>query len=540
MADNDQRPQQNDNRSPSRRRDWPALIKIIILVFLLLLLIAEIFAGEFAGLKEGGISWLILAFKLLLIALVIWLIRVQKDLRCELTAPSGCTKEESNIATGELFVKIVGTASGAAFGSYTLEVHQDGDPPIPNVVSYPGGGTSGGAAVVNGELGRIQTMTLVDGAYTVTMHVHPAGPGSAKQCTTTFNLLKVMVIMDKVGAIQAVSMAPVADNPNPLDPVAELRKDYAAAPPPHDYRVVSIGGNLTIDGMAYVYGCSGRKVNKYEIRHARVASPGTEPAQPPTLAAIPATWPVGNQIVEIAYTTPDHYLPWTRLGPGPTNLMRRWATFDWAGTTYNYLKERKWHSPSVGSGRYSVLLSVEDSIGARYHDIQHIWLDNEPVYAYIYGIEGVSPCSELALSQFEKNGMNILGYAWDRLIDHNFPDTAPNDNFDHYRLRLIKQGGTHHTIGTYPDRVIVPFRKDGVAAPNPTSGEEGVLANFDIAAVIDAASTGSDPAVSIPRREGCAYILRLDVWDSTRLHDDDHVHHARSDWPFCIVNDLSS
>jgi hypothetical protein len=490
-------------------------------------------------LADGSLAaWIILLIKLIVIGLLILLIRAQRDLRCEITAPKNCVKEASDIANGELYVKVVGTASGGAFGSYTIEVNQGSDPAIPDIVSYPGGGASGGVPVVNGELGRINTMSLVDGPYTITLTVHPAGAGSSKPCAVTFNLLKVMVLMDKVGAIQAVSMAPVADNPNPLDPDAELRKDFAVSPAPPDYRQVAVGGSMTIDGMAYIYGCFGRKITQYEIRFAKVAAPGGEPGQPAPLAAIPATWPIGNRIVLVEYTLPAHYMPWTRIGPAPTNLIRKWATFNWGGLLH-YLKEEKWHSHAVGTGRYSLLLTAEDSIAARFHDIQHIWLDNLGVFAKITGILNVNPCVELELSQFASASMEVQGVAWDRLIDAAFPDTAPNDNFDRYTLTLYKQGGGHHVIGTFTNRVIQPFRKTGAYPTDATAAAEAsTLASFDIATILDASNAGSVPAVSIPRGEGCAYYLRLDVWDNSRLNDDTTVHHAHDTWPFCIVNNL--
>ena len=514
-------------------RNLPALIKYILLALLILLLVGQLATGELSRLADGNVAaWIILVIKLILIGLLIQLIRVQRDLRCEITAPKDCVKEQSDLVNGELFVRVMGTATGGAFGNYTIEVHQGGDPPIPDIITYPGGGSSGGTPVVDGELGRINTMSLVDGAYTVTLTVHSAGTESPKVCVVTFNLLKVMVLMDKVGAIQAVSMSPVPDNPNPLDPDAELRKDFAAAPPPPDYRLVSVGGNITIDGMAYIYGCSGRKITKYEIRYAKVDTPGGEPSQPPTLAPIPADWSPGNQVVQVEYSLPAHYMPWTRLGPGPTNLIRKWDTFTWGSMLYHYLKDDKWHSPGVGSGRYSLLLTAEDSIGAIFHDIQHIWLDNLPVHARITGILNVDPCAELQLSQFADTNMEVLGIAWDRVIDDAFPETPPNDNFDRYRLRLFKQGGGHHDIGTFNNRVINPLRKDG---PDPTDAEAGTLAGFDIATILDDANN----SVHLPRGEGCAYYLRLDVWDNTRLNDDHTVHHAHDTWPFCIVNNLN-
>lgn len=148
-------------------------------------------------------------------------------------------------------------------------------------------------------------------------------------------------------------------------------------------------------------------------------------------------------------------------------------------------------------------------------------------------------CADLTLSQFASTGMTVQGIAWDRLIDDAAPDAAPNDNFDSYRLKLYKQGGGSHAIGTFANRVISPFRKTG--AP-PTPAEAGDLANFDIVSVIDAGSGASDAAVEIARGTGtgCAYYLYLEVWDKTRLNDDSGTHSAASIWPFCIANDIKA
>ncbi len=159
------------------------------------------------------------------------------------------------------------------------------------------------------------------------------------------------------------------------------------------------------------------------------------------------------------------------------------------------------------------------------------------MYGQITGIENVAPCADLTLSQFANTGMTVEGIAWDRLIDDAAPDAAPNDNFDSYRLTLYKQGGGSHSIGTFTNRVIVPFRKTGAA---PTPAEAGDLANFDIVSVIDAGSGASDPSVAIARGTGCAYYLYLEVWDKTRLNDDSGTHSATSIWPFCIANDIGA
>lgn len=528
--------QPNERRKkPLYKRDLPFFIKLILLILLIILLIGEFWSGEmdFRFTEWNWSTWIILIIKLLLISILIWLIRVQHNLEAILKTPTGCVKEKSDFTTGKIYVEITGTARGAVFSHYTLEINQGANPPIPNIISYPGGAITGTNQVVDGKLGEIDTLLLEDGSYTVTLRVYPLGSGSPKVDTITFNLLKVLVCMKNVGALETMDLTVSPPNPNFLIETAELCKDMGGG----NYEIQSIGGNMTIDGMAYIYGCNNRKIVKYEIRYAKVTAPGSEPSQPPTLSSIPETiWPMANTLVKIDYTSPDYYNFWTKLGPGPTNLMKYFSSFELFGVTYYYLKDKKWISSTDGSGRYSLLLIAEDSIGARFYDIQHIWLDNLPVFALITGIKTVAPCATLKLSDFVSSGMEILGIAWDSVIDSAFDiDKAPNDNFDSYTLTLEKQGGGTHTIGTYGDRVIVPFRKSGAT---PTSAEAGTLAIFDIALVIDDNSASKNPAVSIPRAKGCAYILHLHVRDNTRLHDDVHVHNAWAQWPFCIVNDL--
>ena len=266
-------------KPPMWERDRPGCLKIILLVLLLLLLAGQMAKGEYANIAErDGLTWFTLFVKLVLLALLIVLIRVQRDLKCELTNPKGCTAEEPDPVEGRLFVRVEGTASGGAFGSYTLEVW-DGAAQKTGVVTYPGGGASGGTPVIAGELGQINTTSLLDGGYEVRLIVHPAWGGAPKTCSTTFNLLKTTVYINRVAGVQTVSMSPVPDNPNPYDPAAELRT--SAGP-------VAVGGrHITIRGAAYVYECPGRKIRKYEIRYAKVAAPGPEPLQPVTGGPIP-------------------------------------------------------------------------------------------------------------------------------------------------------------------------------------------------------------------------------------------------------------
>jgi hypothetical protein len=538
-------------KPPIWQRDRPRCVKYILLILLVLLLAAEIATGQYATLGEKGwivaqrgwLVWLILLIKLFLIALLIALIRLQQDLKCELSAPTGCTAEEADPVEGALAVSVEGTASGGAFGGYILEVRKVGyTTPIADVVSYPGGGSSGASPVVSGVLGQINTTGLMDDAYQITLTVHPAWGGSPKSCSTIFNLLKAIVCISRVGEIPVISQTPDPDNPNVFDEGAELHKDFAASPPPHDYRLVSVGGQLKINGAAYVYECPGRKIARYEIRYAQLATPGPLPAQPATDAPIPVTWPASQQIVELVYSTADHYLGWTRVGPAPRELTNTWTTFHVGASTYYKLAPFSWSSGSL-NGRFSLLLVVEDTTAGphRYFDIQHVWIDNRQVTGKITGVVGVDPCEVFHLKDFLGSSISIQGLAWDPLIDEAFDhDSVPNDNFGGYTLAIYKQGvGAPYEIASSTSRV--PAAK--VGPPGfPSDADADTLAVFDIAAALDGGNSAPPPgvpaALKIPRGEGCAYYFELYVWDNTRLNNDSTRHHTWYRWPFCVANDM--
>ena len=95
-------------------QDLPGCLKYILLFLLILLLLGEIAAGEFRRITEAGwLTWVILLIKLILIGGLIALIKVQRGLKCDITAPTGCTEEEPDPVAGILFVRVMGTASGA-------------------------------------------------------------------------------------------------------------------------------------------------------------------------------------------------------------------------------------------------------------------------------------------------------------------------------------------------------------------------------------------------------------------------------------------
>jgi hypothetical protein len=522
------------------KRDRPRCIKVILLILLLLLLVGEFVGGEFREIfGKGGLVWGILIIKLLLIILLIILIRVQKSLFCNLTEPTGCTEEEPDPAAGRLIVRVKGTASGGAFGSYTLEVRKGGfATPIPDVVIYPGGGASGSTPVINGELGQIDTTSLDDNNYEITLTVYSAWGGSPKTDTITFDLLKAIVYISRVGEIPVISQTPTPDNPNPFDEAAELHKQIGGI-----YEPVSVGGILRVHGAAYIYECLNRKIARYEIRCAQVTAPGPVPGQPAKDAPIPATWPPLPNVVELVYSSPAHYQPWTRVGIAPGVLTNTFTTFDLGGPPLQKLKPFSWNSGSL-SGRFSLLLIAEDTTAGphRYYDIQHVWIDNKLIVGKITGVAGVSPCAELHLNDFVGAPINIEGLAWDPLIDEGFDhNLVPNDNFNYYELKIYKQGvSTPHVI-THSN-LRVPAAKTGVPG-FPTDADAGTLATFDIAADLDADNPSPPPGVpaeiKISRNTGCAYYFELYVCDKTCLNNDATIHHVWSRWPICVDNNIT-
>lgn len=531
--------------APSTKRfDLAHFLKWIILILLVILLLAQLATGELALLARAeGFSWLILLLKVFLILALVYLMWVQRDLKCQLTDPSGCTQEEPDATSGKLLVKVRGTAAGFGFGSYTLDLRKDGDPPLGVPVTYPGGGGSGASPVVASELGQIDTTALSDGTYEVVLTVHPIGLGTPKVCTLAFNLLKTFVYISRVADITVLSTTPTLGNANPFDPLAELRLDLAPDFPPR-----SVGGTMTMDGAAYVYECAGRKIEKYEIRYAPAPTPGSEQTQPALDAPIPAAFANLVSPLPLEYLGPDYYQPWTRVGPAPTNLINSWKSFTIGGTTYHKLKAGEWNSADAGNGRFSLLLTVRDTAGHMYHDIQHVWLDNQPIRGKIVKFqwkntetgswEDIPKCEDLSMKKI--GTVRILGLAWDPVIDEDWwPPTAPNDNFGHYYLNFWKQfGGVQSLTGKITNRV--PALPATPPVATPTDADADVLAEWDLTSL----DAGPAPSPYTPptdpqlyRGESCSYTLRLYVTDNTVVNEST-THYIWDHEAVKIINDL--
>ena len=476
-------------------------------------------------------------------------ILVCPPLQCAITDPTGCTPEEADTTSGSLIVRVHGTAAGGNFGHYTLDIRKNADPPIPGLVSYPGGGATGTVPVVAGELGRFNTTSLSDGAYTITLTVFPSGPGSTVVCTKTFNLLKVGVYISSVDSVTA--------SPNCFDVNAELKTGA-------DVR--SFGGALNLYGSAYVYDCAGRKIQSYEIRQSRVAAPGPGPAQPANDTPVPADWPVASQIHAPLVYDPTKYYPWTRVGEMPTNLVNDWGSITIFGTTYPILVPTSWDSRGAtgpeGGGRYSLLLIVEDTAGHRYFDLQRIWVDNWPVVCQLVKFqkpgaaagtwEDLPPCTDIMMS-WKK--LRIIGLAWDFLIDDDpaWPTTAPNDNFDQYALSYRKEfvaSANGIPIAPTVDHPSLSpnTRVPDVLTPAPTVADADLLAEWDLTTLDAGPAPAGGCGSPLPAGQendlyrgcSCTYSLTLGVSDTTVTETvfDYGLHHPSQTEPIKIVNDL--
>ncbi|MFQ5526271.1 MAG: hypothetical protein ACE5GX_08415 [Thermoanaerobaculia bacterium] len=553
----------DDAKQPSRQvKDLPGCIKYILLLLLLLLLGAEIVSGEFSKVAERDtLAISILGLKILLIFGLIWLIRVQRRLNCEITAPSLCATTEYDAAEDRWIIRVMGTASGTAFSHYELSVEQGGNP-FPMNIFYPGGTANGAVAVNNGELGQLQVDGVDPGAgFTVILRVHPVA-GSPKPCTSDFEIQRKMIYIEAIGGVAAHV---VGAHPNDATEALKLVKaDPNPATPD-----ASVGGSIHVTGGADVYGC-GREMSEYVLERREVAP---DPAPPwEQDAGTAANWADINSPLPFGDAThPRTYTSWQGIKPNyVTNgvLTRQWQnklvtqqifpTFEqelrWV-TTY-----KAWDTSALNS-RYTVRVRVQhmplggppDAVPPELYDSATVWIDNRVIEANITGLAiagggGLDACDELLLSQFitaanTKVNCDINGRAWDPLITDNppFPSSAPNDNFDLYTLNFQKDGGGMNPIAiTLPQDPNVPVPNVRQAGPlPPLPGGTDILQSWDIVGALDAGPPAApDPSPKIYRGERCAYLIQLYVKDTTRIGGSGDTHEAWDFWPFCIMNDL--
>lgn len=545
-----------DQRQPGRKiRDLPGCIKYIILLFLLLLLFAEIYAGEFRRFPElSQTIWLVLFFKLFLILLIIILIWVQRQLTCEITSPKNCTEDEYD-ADGNPFIIVKGSVGGAVFGHYIIEVLDSTTSIIPGVVSYPGGGASGTSTVSNGELGRIDTSEFDPGMHTIRLRVFSSsGSEKSPPCQNDFDYQRYTIFVRAVGNIPITDTGAYSGDPGHK---IKLITDGAGER--------SEGGLTNVLGGAYLHGCGKRTIN-YKLQY----QPATPAAEPPLLTAA-AGWtdvqpplPFGGPSFPYWWNCFVFHIPnfvtnaeltrvWSASQCGlvskPQTAASNWATHAGAGLNGRYtVRLVEAHAP-IGSSS-----PVEEVI-----DGATVWLDNRDIVCEIRKMRitlattSLDVCEEISLAQFLATGnADIIGQAWDPLIINGLT-TQPSENFGSYVLTLKKDGGpsipvpdpplTDDWVGIRTSTTpIPPVRQVAVPAPNDTTD---ILAVWAIVAALDAGPlpAGAPPDERAPypklyRGQRCAYIIRLDVTDTTSVHNGGTTHNKRDDFPFCIMNDI--
>jgi hypothetical protein len=206
------------------------------------------------------------------------------------------------------------------------------------------------------------------------------------------------------------------------------------------------------------------------------------------------------------------------------------------------------------SGLFTLRLMVEDTLGGLYCDTQRVWIDNKPITAVIK-IDVVPECADVLVSRFAMPPdcglpwpLPLSGIAFDEYIDPLLPLARPNDNFDHYLVRVRKQGSAPVTIpipGPIGNcfkglsRVGDPGVRCGLPGPFPPA-MLGTLAHFDLRAIDLGCNIAVpwDPAGSlkIARGQCCVYIFELFVYDRTRRN---FSYYGYDLWPVKICNDLT-
>lgn len=586
MADQDPRLTQ-----PRRPRDLPGCIKYILLLFLVLLVLAELAAGEYRPIMSGqfdrisGLAWIILLIKLLLIALLIWLIRVQRQLNCNLTEPSGCAISEYDPVLHKWIVRVKGTASGTVFGHYTLSVTRGGFPfPVP--VIYPGGGASGVAPVINGELGLLDVTGIESDAYTVILTVHPIGAGSTCVHDSDFDILRKTVSITAIGGVTAQVIGPHPDDATEPLKLVKVSPDPPAPAPPGPE--ASVGEAISVWGTADYFGC-GRQMSEYVLQYKEVSfasNPWQQDAPDPWIVingALPFGDPAHPRVYDSFWGQIDNFVR------SPNFLTRVWAFRPILQALFpSVIYDSKWITEGQGWNTGTTGLNLNKRVTVRVrvqhqpligppapmppelYDAATVWLDNRVIEGRITGMAvaggaALGACDELLLSQFitpnpfpppptppppgpfAKVNTLINGRAWDPVILDSYvvalpsPHTIrPNDNFDQYSLVYKKDGDVGFLpMMTSSSRVPATLQQAPLA---PYPADTGLLHSWDIVGALDAGPAPTPyvdpPPAKIYRGERCAYLLVLQVTDSTRLGDSGTTHYIRHDWPFCIMNDL--
>ena len=487
-------------------------------------------------------------------------------LACKLTDPQLCVPEEPKPELNAFVVEVKGTATGGGFTHYTLEWSTDDTtyfatdfiyPPIP-----PGNPGPGNMPVFGGLLAYFDTTFKDPGLYFIRMTVF-SNTGAKLPCKTQFELFKKDV------RILAVDQHFTMDT-GWTDPAAKFVENVPAlCSRPASVSEVSFGSNLSVQGGAWVGGCTNAKIKSYFLDY----KPGFE--SDCTAGGWTNFW-------QVDYVTPAQYR-FVNMRTGTSYLTAAWGpdcfiptfvppfcAFLTKSLPNSLLYPDSWPSNIGGcllNGLYTFRLRVLDTNGATYCDTQSLWIDNKYPCGAIR-IDAVPKCADLFISQFAKPpdcstpwALPISGIAFDPLIDEGQPPSRPNDNFDYYYVEIEKQGGPTvqipvpgadfdpiHPCFFGTSRVGDPLNHCASHVCDPNNLDPmavfGTLANFDLRA-LDPICSGSvkwgpiPPKFTLARGECCVYIFKVWVYDRTIRGGAQHNVGGYADWPIKICNDLT-
>jgi hypothetical protein len=502
------------------------------------------------------LAWLIF---ILLLLLIIWLIIRQRhfiSLNCDLTAPHDCIKGDTNIINGKVLEPVVGTADGLGFDHYLLEVRDPNGILLNDVAIYANSSGLPDISSIQGSFAKTSTIlgwidvkkaindagniVLTSTIFQVTLRVFGVdGSEKTPNCQISFSLSANEVFIKEAGG---------TNSNNYIDTNEPLRTASASA---------TIGGNISVKGAANIYGCTNEKIAEYSIW--MIQDPTFSFVQPPrNTSVIPtSSWHLVTKIpftgvVIPPYTyTADDQRRYNLLNgdPTPSTLTNNWSTREehiWIlGTLINYkvphLAPFNYATSSLpkllsihegaGTGKYTILLQVIDTAGNTYYDVQRAWIDNEPIHAKIEGIKGLSSCTDLFTKDATGNfiTVEVIGTAWDQLIDLADSTKPTSDNFDSYDIYFNKQGAAVNQLLKHSDNP-VPAR------PFPVNF--GVLADWNLQTLDKKTNPDNRPEDQLLERgEGCTYDILLVVKDKTQLNDTNITHNSGLiSFPIKIIN----
>lgn len=508
---------------------------------------------------------------------------------CELDEPTGCTEDERSEEHGAAVVRVVGTADGANFDHYTLQLREvqgaectddEGwkESQDSQIVVYPGGGSTGTSPVRADTLGWIKTTHLQPDSYEIRLCIYTEDEQRSSCCCIQFRLFDSTVYIKEVGDAEVQSS-------RVFDPAAPVTDSGG--------QVVPVGGNVTVKGDAFVGDCYDRQVESFDVLYRPGHHPTPSNCNPNnyvgsllTAHDSPLRFTGDSRCSEREkrarendiYGPEDPLTVYWKQEKGPLGF--KWCVLeDFGFSSHQRLPGCPDAKHLCQSGTYTLLLRVQDTAGNVYCDTQQVWFDNKPMHSDVHvsfdGIKGLPACEDLRLGEFGEDScgsawnVGLEGVAFDEYIDPN-DRSYPSDNFDYYTIQVTRQGGPTLDIpiatspGAYgPDPLRgtsrvgqpgvrchddLPSRCDSLKPSYPSSGSPSLLSYLDLR-VFDAQCAPQVPSpYNIPdgfpldRGEECGYAFEVYAQDQT-WSDGRHggLHRAwSSPWAVTVVNNLPS